>query len=503
MRRTRLTLLSFLLIVGVFWLRNPLVFISEDCYFYAVVARNLALRGVQSFWGTQLTNGVHPLWLYVLASWEWCVALVDRELLYRAAFGVPLVLVIMGVGAASWIRAADRARLPAASVYIPLLFLSLFGLLYSEAHTAFLAHALLFLAVSREEREERPQPILVGLALAAVALARLDNVFYVGAFGAWYAVRRADRRATVLAAATCALPVLLYLASNQVFFGGLVPISGALKSTFPVPHVGGLSPSPGGMVLMWSGYSVPFGWLPIGVGLLTAVVMRRRLTGLQTLLYPLLAGSIGHALYIALFTAGFTFWYWYYLLPVVLLGWSLGCLMAPGVGPRIDAALQWSAVGVLAVALAATRMQAPTEERLTGLKTLRVVRNLGLDGATLLVAEWPGTVAFHTHNQVIAADMLTSNRRFVNRLLAAPDAGPELLAAAREQGSPVDFVVYNGGLFLIPDLGSESVELRSPRMVDTLTARPIGRLVLGPPYAAVDRVVVWRTPSTGQAASGR
>ena len=496
-------LFVFLLVAAIFWLRNPVAFVSEDCYFYAVVARNLALRGVQSFWGSELTNGVHPLWLYVLTAWEWCLARLDAGWLYRAGFGVPLVVAITGLGAAIWMRVTRHAELPAASVFVPLLFLSLFGLLYSEAHAAFLAHTILAGAVTREARAHRPMPVLVGLALAGVALARLDNVFYVAAFCVWYSWRHTDRRAVLMMAGVCAVPVAAYLGSNAVYFGGLVPISGALKSTFPVPHPSGLAPSPGGMVLMWSGYSIPFGWLPLAVGTLVTMVTWGQLRGTSTLLYPLLAGTLGHALYTSLFTAGFTFWYWYYLLPVVLLGWSLACLTARMMRPPFDLFLQWSAVCILTVVLLMTRREAPTEARLTGLKTLRVVRELGIADATILVSEWPGTVAFHTRNQIVAADMLTANRRLVDRLLAAPDAGPVLLAAAREGGTPVDYVVVNGGPFLVPASDRESVDLRSPWMVENQAGRTVGRLVLGPVHASVDDLLIWRVPSTVPATTDR
>jgi hypothetical protein len=295
----------------------------------------------------------------------------------------------------------------------------------------------------------------------------------------------------------------VYLGSNAFYFGGVVPISGALKSTFPVPHPSGLAPSPGGVVLMWSGYSVPFGWLPLAFGACTTAWTWGRLRGVSTLLYPLVAGTLGHALYTGLFTAGFTFWYWYYVLPVVLLGWSLACLTAPIMRPRVDAFLQWSAVCLLAVVLVMTRLDAPTEARLTGLKTLRIVRALGIDDATILVSEWPGTVAFHTRNQIVAADMLTSNRRLVDRLFAAPDAGLVLLAAAREAGTPLDYVIVNGGPFLVPGDNRESVDLRSPRMVDNQAGRTVGRIRLGPVHAEIDDVLIWRVPSTGPDPSDR
>ncbi|HUR33930.1 MAG TPA: hypothetical protein VM032_09070 [Vicinamibacterales bacterium] len=500
--RRHLPLVAALGLAGVFWLGNPVVFTAEDCYFYAVVARNLALRGVQAFWGVEPTNGVHPLWLYLLAGYDWFVAQFSVSVLYRPAFGVPLVLGLTSAGALNWSVVAWRTRLPVSLLVFPqLLFLAAFGLLYSEAHAAFFAHSLLARGISSEEDDGRPRPLLVGLAAAAVLLARLDNVFYVAAVVAWYGARRPLPTSARMALA-CGLPVGLYLASNVLFFGGIVPVSGYLKSTFPVPQFSGLAASPGGLVLMYAGYSIPLGWAPIGAGILAAM-LRPRLTGAQTLLYPLLAGAIGHALYTALFTTGFTFWYWYYLLPIVLGSWALASLLSTAVGDRLDRLGQWMAVVALGAALLTVRLAPPTEDRLIGLTSLRIVREEGIDRATLLVSEWPGTLAFFTHNHVIAADMLTSNRRLVDRMVSAPDAAAVLLDEARRLGTPVDYVLFNGGLFLQPYADRQSVELRDPRMLETLARRAIGRLTLGPALSAREGVLLWRVPPTALPSSRR
>lgn len=495
-------MLAALLLATGFWLRNPIVFIAEDCYFYAVVARNLALHGVQSFWGSEPTNGVHPLWLYLLAGYDWVVSWISPDLLRAPAFGVPLVTVITAVGALNFARVAERAELPrAAVVCIPVLFLAAFGLLYSEAHAAFLMHSVLARVVSDEDHDGRPRPVLAGLAAAGVCLARLDNVFYVAAFLGWYAWRHLDRGVAARMLLASTVPLVAYVGSNLVFFGSMVPVSGFLKSTFPLPNVGSFVVAGSGLVVMWSGYSVLFGWIPVGVGALTALTMRRRLTGIRSLVYPLLAGTVLHAIYTGFFTAGFTFWYWYYLLPIVLLAWSLACATAPVVGPRLDQVLQWSAVAALGAALVATRLAPPDEFRLEGLRTLRLVRQFGIERATILVSEWPGTLAFYTRNQVVAADMLTSNRRLVERMQQEGPAA--LLARARERDTPIEYVLFNGGLFLLPNLDLQSLEYRNPRMVDTLAGRSLGTLRLGPAEAFAEGLFLWRVPATAATPSGR
>ena len=256
---------------------------------------------------------------------------------------------------------------------------------------------------------------------------------------------------------------------------------------------------------MFSGYSVPFGWIPLVLGAAFAIaapLFRVRLTGIQTVLYPLLAGTLGHALYTGFFTLGFTFWYWYYLLPIVLFAWTAACavsLVENRVGEvrrisnglRLDRVVSFAAVSALVFALWATRTGCPSEKKLTGLTTLRVVREVGITDATLFVSEWPGTLAFFTHNRVIGADMLTSNRRLVKLLTSAPNGADALFAEAQRLGTPIDYVIFNGGLFLLPYPDLQSLEYRDPRMVEVAVRRSVGRLQLGPSIVQRDGVLIW------------
>jgi len=480
-------------VTGAFWTFRTLPFIAEDCYFYAIIARNLATRGVQSFWGLEPTNGFHPLWLYLLGGYTWIVSRLSTAALYHAAYGVPLSLTLLGVGAVNWMFVADKARLPRAALVVPqVLFLSIFGLLYSEAHASFCALSFFARAIAAEEDDGRARPMQVGLAGAAVFLARLDSLFFVAAVGLWYLVRRTSARQAVVMAAAFALPAVAYVASNAVFFGSLAPVSGFLKSTFPTPNVRGIGIFPGHPVITLSGYSLPFGWLPLVVGLMTATLRRRRLEGAQTLLYPLLAGSACHAVYTAFFTAGFTDWYWYYVLPVLLLSWSAGCWLKDIWSPRLDFSAHLAALALLVVALFGTRFATPTEARLPALITLRIVNELGIDRSTLFVSEWPGTVGFYTHNEIIAGDMLTSNRRLVDRMKASPNAIPVLFDEAQRHGAPVRYLLYNGGIFFRPSADFHELDYMDPRMLDNAHGHVIGHIRLGPPLLNRDGIVVWK-----------
>src|SRR6185436_10709172 len=81
------------------WAVRPGAFITEDSYFYAVVARNLVTTGAQTFNGIFPTNGFHPLWLYLLAAYDLPLSWFAPKALWHPAFAVPLALAILGMGA--------------------------------------------------------------------------------------------------------------------------------------------------------------------------------------------------------------------------------------------------------------------------------------------------------------------------------------------------------------------------------------------------------------------
>ena len=102
------SILVFLSLAAAVWLWNPIVFISEDCYFYAVVARNLALTGVQSFWGVEPPTESTRSGCTLLAGYDWIVARFSPDLLYHPAFGVPLVVALIAIGSANLLVVAER-----------------------------------------------------------------------------------------------------------------------------------------------------------------------------------------------------------------------------------------------------------------------------------------------------------------------------------------------------------------------------------------------------------
>ena len=236
-------------------------YLAADAFYYLTIGRNLVRFGFPTFDHERATNGFHPLWQGVVAA---LATVFDDGALPLVAVLVCAALVggaVYGLG-----RVLERAygRLPALYAAVPLGVLPLFmipfwltvgdGLpemnpyegsaplwctlwMYQNGMETPLALALWVavgaLFVMRPVLESPRWGALLGVTLGALCLARLDLALFVAPLG--LVILRA--RPTPAALGAIALGGLLalvpYLASNEVYFGALVPVSGRLKSTFP------------------------------------------------------------------------------------------------------------------------------------------------------------------------------------------------------------------------------------------------------------------------------
>jgi hypothetical protein len=479
-------LVAVLLLVGVIglWFFNPQAFIAEDSYFYLVIARNLAQTGEQTFNQLVGTNGVHPLWLYVLSLYSGLVHLLNPLLLYRAGVVVPLAGLMVAIGSALYWRIGRLLGLhPLLFAVIPLAYVSIFGILGSEGHLLYLGLALMLYALLRPAG--RAQVIWVGLAGAIVLLARLDMVFVVLPLYLWLLSRWSWKR-VLLAGVLMSVPVGFYLLSNLVTFGALTPISGWLKSSFPALSLSGIEVA--GLGTNLSGYSVALGVLPLSISLIGTVWLYRTLNANTRILLPLVAGAICHALYIALFTTGFTTWVWYYVLPVMVCGLTVSLLINTYLPKQWNT---WLARLGAAAALLLTGVNTVWYETPASADfALRYVQENDITESTLLVSEWPGRIAFFTTNRIIAPDMLTANRHFLADMLADANALRYLLAQAQAQGKPVAYIFSVGGEWLRPDETLTLLNYYHPRTLDQI----VGTLTVGDPLMVNEGGIVWAAP---------
>jgi hypothetical protein len=209
----------------------------DDAFYYLQIARNLAHGKGMTFDGLNATNGVHPLWTLVIVplfrisasdeTYVQCILLLQAVLV----LGVVLVSCRLWSSTTLW---TPLLLVPAVFMRIDAVKLGLSGL-----ETPLLLLLMTIACVALESIDEHgsygARPVLLGAILGLVCLARLDAIFFcAGALAAWTMTtsdrsQGAFRQSLILAAATSALVLLPYLIWNEIRFGHLMPISGALK----------------------------------------------------------------------------------------------------------------------------------------------------------------------------------------------------------------------------------------------------------------------------------
>jgi hypothetical protein len=266
-----------------------------------------------------------------------------------------------------------------------------------------------------------------GLAI----LARLDNVFVAACllgFGALHGHRQhLAPVASRALAAMCGVGLVLapYLAQNAAQFGHLVPISGAIKSTFPSFHFDADKLGTMGKLAALSG--------AVSVALGAAVDRDRRR---RVLWLGLGTGTLLHALYVAGYTQHYTFWAWYYVNGVMSA--ALAAAFLPG-----GLAARWSkaflnrllpvglTIGVLLVGAARAHLKAFNPLQL-GFVTVdwpineyrwpeefarRMKEDLPAD-SIVFTYDWPGALAYYSGLRILPMDGLVNDFKFNDDLLA-------------------------------------------------------------------------------------
>jgi hypothetical protein len=349
-----LVLVLYGLVKVVFLPSDVLVrFTNDDTFYYLGIARNLAAGNGLTFDGLHQTNGFHPLWLgvctvpFLLGAGDhtaWRIVMALTVLLW----GLGLVLVRRVVAR----RFGERGALLPLVLFAWPQFLNV----SSCGMEVTLAFALLFAALDVADRGgvfrfegARGAEWGVGALLALLFLSRLDSFFvHVAAFVYLLAAYRrggpghgkgwrdlAGRFLRLFGPSVLALAG--FLLWNGLTFGHLVPISGALKSSFPVPVFRF------GQILLYREIC----FLAMLALVWTALRRRELDVGVRIVAW----GFLGQLVYLLLFQKWA--YYAYYLVP---LGLSVS-LLAVGhfFGHTLRGRLKWqraflvvAAVGVLA-----------------------------------------------------------------------------------------------------------------------------------------------------------
>jgi hypothetical protein len=251
-------------------MRRVASYLAADAFYYLTVARNIVELGFPTFDHERATNGFHPAWQFLLAGMYGlahavgvsdasflfvvvvtCIALVTCAVVLmghtfeRAYRSLPAFYVLLPIGALGlmlvplWAHAGDEiAQMNPFEGSAPLwgtLWIAINGM---ETPLLLAAYALMtWIYVTKPVLSDARWGAALGLAMALVVLSRLDHAPFAVLAGIplMRAARVAPHRAFAALLVAAAIPLLAYLASNVVYFGGLVPVSGSLKSTAPHP----------------------------------------------------------------------------------------------------------------------------------------------------------------------------------------------------------------------------------------------------------------------------
>ena len=222
---------------------------QDDAFYYFQIAKNLAQGNFSTFDdGITLTNGYHPVWLLLITPLYW---IFDLEEALGAIKVLEIALVAGGV--ALLVAAARIVRLPWILLAVtPVLLARHGGLLEGmEAALGVFALGALFAVLGGYARNSArwrwPLAAIVfalpwvRLEYVAVSLASMGALFLLEA-GGWGGSKMPGERSGVrkesdfvssltafMPLAAAGLSLVSYFAYNGLVFGGLVPVSGAVK----------------------------------------------------------------------------------------------------------------------------------------------------------------------------------------------------------------------------------------------------------------------------------
>lgn len=231
MKLLRENLHYLLFLSSVFFLFNPAKFPADDGFFYPQIAYNFVHHGFMGFNDLYLTNGFHPLWMFFCVIGELLNPFDKYFLLYIVWF-FQVLLIFFGIRLLEKFifKNNDIGKMFSLSFYT-ILFFSLGTLYLTEAHLVFFTIALLLFFSAKSYKND----IVFGVICSLVFLARLDLIFLIFPLGLLYWNSKSwTIKSIVKMLFGFSILTAPYLYSNYIVFNDLVPISGKIKSSFPV-----------------------------------------------------------------------------------------------------------------------------------------------------------------------------------------------------------------------------------------------------------------------------
>jgi hypothetical protein len=412
---------------------RPSSFLHDDAYFYLQVASNILRGNGSTFHNITPTNGYHPLWM-LFSILGLLITGNDKLLGLNVVFGLQALLFL---GTAYYFRRIAKVISDdywLVGVIILAIYSFSTAIYASEAHlnACTLMMSVYYFLLALED-DTSSNWVKAGILSGLSVLARLDNVFVIGSLFSLVlvshqerAIERALNRFLVVASSfTCIVaPYLLY---NYSLYGHFVPISGTIKSTFPVV----------------TGNIQNLGRLGQGTavfGLLSVVSsFDRGLSRAQrTLLRILGIGVLLHASYVVLYTNHYTFWRWYYVSGVVNLAFFsdavfqrfVSSLQKYAGGRFVTAVRNLSIVTLALVGIGRGWLKAYNPNSIGPFPIPQIneyrwpdefavwMRENLPPGSTVFVHDWPGAIAYYSDLQILPMDGLMNDFRYNDDLLS-------------------------------------------------------------------------------------
>lgn len=233
-------------------IKNITYFLSDDAYYYYKVAQNIVSGLGSTFDGFNQTNGYHPLWMLILLP----VFALTKD---NPVLSLRLVFVLLGsLSLLSlllcwlYIRSTRSHFLSVIGVLLllgfPSLFLMLNGL--ESGLLIFWIFLILFLDMRHsllDDNASLPKKFLLGWVFAFLVLIRIDNALFVISLivykigfssfknSLFHRIKSLSKAywPTVLVFCILTFPYVIF---NLRTYDHLSPISGALKTSFPIPR---------------------------------------------------------------------------------------------------------------------------------------------------------------------------------------------------------------------------------------------------------------------------
>lgn len=326
--------------------------VTDDAFYYFQIAQNICNGNGVSFDGISPTNGFHPLWMLVLLP---VYQIWGEEPI--VALRVVQVVCVCLLGLTVWLTfrlVRRRFGLYAGFIAVGLSLSALNVNLFVNGLESGLMVLIVWILLDRSYANDLLSPhaawqgnVQLGVLIGLLFLSRLDTAFVVMAVFAVVVVNclrvpsngmRCLATKALQVGAVSAVFALAYFSWNWLVFGHLTPISGALKSSFPVPSLRARS-FEGGVYSMFLA--------ALGVAVLAVVVAlvakRSRFAGdvyaregastSITMFAALVAGAVLHQLYSSVFMDWAVHW-WHFALYLPLFiyacGWIVGSIRFGG-----------------------------------------------------------------------------------------------------------------------------------------------------------------------------